>query len=136
MIHLKKLRFVFLITLLLASHLSWAIAVGDGVKVEWHGKWWPASVLKVDGDKYYIHYTGYASSWDEWVGPSRIRGGSVAESAAAKSGIEVGESVKVEWKGKWWPATVKVVGDNKWFIHYDGYESSWDEWVGPSRIRK
>jgi RNA binding activity-knot of a chromodomain len=38
-------------------------------------KWgeWSAEVLKTNGDRYYIHYTGWANSWDEWVGPDRIR---------------------------------------------------------------
>lgn len=46
-----------------------------------------------------------------------------------------GDSVMVKWKGSWWPAQVVQVGAKKWYIHYDGYSNSWDEWVGPSRIR-
>jgi hypothetical protein len=42
-------------------------------EVEWQGTWWPAEVMKTNGDRYYIHYTGYNNSWDEWVGPDRIR---------------------------------------------------------------
>jgi len=42
-------------------------------KVEWHGTWWAAEVLKTNGDRYYIHYTGWDNSWDEWVGPDRLR---------------------------------------------------------------
>jgi len=47
----------------------------------------------------------------------------------------VGSAVMVKWHGSWWPAHVLQVAPKKWFIHYDGYNSSWDEWVGPSRIR-
>jgi hypothetical protein len=43
------------------------------VEVEWHGTWWPAEVLRVSGGSTLIHYTGWASSWDEWVPPGRIR---------------------------------------------------------------
>ena len=43
------------------------------VEVEWHGTWWAAEVVKTNGDRYYIHYTGWDNSWDEWVGPDRIR---------------------------------------------------------------
>jgi hypothetical protein len=25
--------------------------------------------------------------------------------------------------------------DEKWFIHYLGFDESWDEWVGKDRIR-
>ena len=42
-------------------------------EVEWQGTWWAAEVVKTNGDRYYIHYTGWANSWDEWVGPDRIR---------------------------------------------------------------
>jgi hypothetical protein len=42
-------------------------------EVEWQGTWWPAEVVKTNGDRYYIHYTGWANSWDEWVSPDRIR---------------------------------------------------------------
>src|SRR5262249_38367473 len=42
-------------------------------EVEWNGTWWAAEVVRTSGDRYYIHYTGWANSWDEWVGPDRIR---------------------------------------------------------------
>jgi hypothetical protein len=49
-------------------------AVDDDVDVEWKGAWYPASVMEVKAQgKYKIHYQGYDSSWDETVGPSRIR---------------------------------------------------------------
>jgi hypothetical protein len=43
------------------------------VEVEWHGTWWPAEVLKVQGGKSYVHYTGWDDSWNEWVTPDRVR---------------------------------------------------------------
>jgi hypothetical protein len=44
-----------------------------GVEVQWGGTWWPAEVLQVRGNQYYIHYTGWSNSWDEWVPECRIR---------------------------------------------------------------
>jgi hypothetical protein len=54
------------------------VAFQQGVRpnqaeVEWQGTWWAAEVVKTNGDRYYIHYTGWDNSWDEWVGPDRIR---------------------------------------------------------------
>ncbi|MGE5492677.1 MAG: caspase family protein [Actinomycetota bacterium] len=47
---------------------------GDAVDIEWHGSWYPGSVLEVKQQgRYRIHYDGYDSSWDEVVGPDRIR---------------------------------------------------------------
>ena len=48
-------------------------SVGQRVKVEWDGGWWDASVLKVEPSSFFITYEGFDSSWDEWVGPSRIK---------------------------------------------------------------
>jgi hypothetical protein len=49
--------------------------VGDPVMVLWGQKWWRARVIATRGGKrrYKIHYDGYGSSWDEWVGDRRIR---------------------------------------------------------------
>ncbi len=43
------------------------------VEVEWGGTWWAAEVLQVRGNQYYIHYTGWGDSWNEWVTDCRIR---------------------------------------------------------------
>jgi hypothetical protein len=43
------------------------------IEVEWGQKWWPAEVLRVNGAMTLIHYTGWDSSWDEWVPAGRIR---------------------------------------------------------------
>jgi hypothetical protein len=49
---------------------AWAMAP---VEVEWGGSWYAAEVLQVNGGSSLIHYTGWASSWDEWVPAGRIR---------------------------------------------------------------
>lgn len=43
------------------------------VEVEWSGSWYAAEVLRVSGGLTRIHYTGWDSSWDEWVPAARIR---------------------------------------------------------------
>lgn len=47
-----------------------------------------------------------------------------------------GDQVKVEWKGEWWDATILEINDDNHLIHYAGFDSSWDEWVGLERIQK
>jgi hypothetical protein len=49
------------------------LVAGAKVEVLWGGRWYPAKVLKVESEKYYIHYEGWDSSWDEWVKPERVR---------------------------------------------------------------
>jgi hypothetical protein len=43
------------------------------VEVEWGGSWYAAEVLRVGGGSSLIHYTGWDSSWDEWVPAGRVR---------------------------------------------------------------
>lgn len=46
---------------------------GAEVYVEWQGRWWRATVRQVvSPGRWLIHYDGWASSWDEAVGPERI----------------------------------------------------------------
>ena len=46
---------------------------GMQIKVEWKGSWWDAIIREIKGDSYLIHYIGFDSNWDEWVGNSRIK---------------------------------------------------------------
>jgi hypothetical protein len=59
----------------------------------------------------------------------------MAAAPAASGNWKPGDKVMVEENGKWYPSTVLQVRTNEWFIHYDGYASSYDLWVGPSRIK-
>jgi hypothetical protein len=119
-----------------------ACAAGDKAQVLWKGTWYPATVLKAKGAECYIHYDGYGSNWDEWVGPDRINiagsgsGGGSGSATPVASSFSSGDPVSVLWKGTWYPAKVlTVLGGGRYRIHYDGYDNSWDENVGPSRIR-
>lgn len=51
--------------------------------------------------------------------------------------FEVASLVEVEWDGSWYKAEVLDVDveNQRYFITYDGYDSSWDEWVDETRIR-
>lgn len=61
-----------------------------------------------------------------------------ATKIAATTKFKKGDPVLVEWKGSWWPARVIALreGIAPYKIHYDGYSASWDEWVGPNRIKR
>lgn len=50
--------------------------------------------------------------------------------------FKVGDAVYVEWHGNWYEATVLKVATNakRYYIHYDSWSHSWDEWVGINRI--
>lgn len=127
---------VFCTSFLLAAavHAAPVCSVGDSGNVLWKGKWYPATVNKVNEDqsRCYIHYNGYGNNWDEWVGGDRF---SKTGGADAGAGFKPGDSVEVKWKGSWYAASVLKASNGKYRIHYDQYDNSWDEWVGSDRIR-
>ena len=48
---------------------------------------------------------------------------------------DVGDPVEIEYGGAWYPGQVKEIRADQYFVGYDGYDSSWDEWVGSARLR-
>jgi hypothetical protein len=100
----------------------------SAIRVLWGGKTWDARILKTDGDFHFITYPGWPSYWDEWVLSDRI----VTEDAVRKASAE---KVEVEWRGHWYPAVILQQARSRYLVHYVGYDSSWDEWVTPDRVR-
>ncbi len=48
--------------------------IGDRVKAEWHGHYYPAVIVGIVGpERYRVHYERYGSEWDEYVGRDRLR---------------------------------------------------------------
>jgi hypothetical protein len=132
--------------------------VGERVLVEWEeGKFYPAYIIDVHGTtRYRVHFDGYDSRWDEDVGVDRIKGraegqvppppapAKVARASGAPTGssrmnlgnpYQAGERIRVTWRGSVYAATVlEVVGKNQLLVHYDGYESAWDEKIPLERV--
>ncbi len=47
---------------------------GQRVRVRWHGKVYPATIIEVLGEeRYRIHYEGFGPEWDETIKGSRIK---------------------------------------------------------------
>ncbi|MDZ8104226.1 MAG: agenet domain-containing protein [Nostoc sp. DedQUE12a] len=112
-------------TLIPSAFAASPCSVGQKAEVFWKDTWYPATVLDVDDNQCYITYDSYDSSWDEWVGTSRFR-----------ASFEVGDAVRILWKGKWYQGRILDVSNNLYKITYDGYDSSWDEWVEPARVSR
>jgi hypothetical protein len=104
-------------------------AVGQRIEVLWKGTWYRAKVRAQDPKKgTQVRYMGFGAEWDEWVGADRRR-------PYAPKAFPVGQSVEVEWKETWWPATVLAAKLGLHRIHYADFTDVWDEWVSPKRIR-
>ena len=52
------------------------------------------------------------------------------------SEYKVNDKVLVVWNSDWYPATILEVKDQQYKITYDGFSSSWDEWVTIDRIKR
>ncbi|MCC6898376.1 MAG: hypothetical protein IT377_05340 [Polyangiaceae bacterium] len=115
--------------------LAVAPRVSRAVEVLWGGQWWAAEVLETRSGITRIHYTGWGSEWDEWVGPERIRAAAPAAPVAPLASARVGQRVDVEWHGSWWPAEVVTIKNGFYKIHYTGWGPEWDEWVELPRMR-
>jgi len=114
--------------------------IGASVEVLWSGSWYPATILAGPNEsgQCQIHYDGYDASWDEWVGSNRMSTSSPSQPTTPGRGEALcipGNPVEVLWSGTWYDATVLAGTEASCMIHYDGYDSSWDEAVGPDRMR-
>lgn len=127
--------------------------------MQWEEAAYPAYIVeaKTNG-RLRVHYDGYDTRWDEDVGPERVLGlakqpvfrppppekvrrleGNLGSTGAASvtppSPYRVGDHVKVRWRGSVYGASiVAVISNDRFLVHYDGYESAWDEPVGLERI--
>jgi hypothetical protein len=132
--------------------------IGERVLVEWEeGKLYPAYIVDMRGTgRYRVHFDGYDARWDEEVGVDRIRGriegpvtpppapekvlravGAPTGSSAVGVGnpYQLGDRVRVTWRGSVYAATVlEVVDKGHLLVHYDGYESAWDEKIPTERV--
>jgi hypothetical protein len=122
-------------------------ARGQAVDIHWGSSWWPGSLIEVNGSTYRAHYDGYGSGSDEWVAADRLRPRAKdsgakelvvaleADAGDPKATYAAGAVVDVLWGARWWPGNIKQKDGNRYRIGYDGYASSWDEWVTAERLR-
>jgi hypothetical protein len=132
--------------------------VGEYVWVSWENGEYPAYLIERKGTtRFRVHFEGYDPRWDEDVTLERIRGRiegpalappppekvAKASGLLAKGGSDagvvatykIGDRVRVRWRGSVYPATITgVVSSDRFLVHYDGYESAWDEVVESERI--
>ncbi len=122
---------LLLLVPLLATAQTKHCEVGLDVDVLWEDYWLPATIIAIDGGKCLIHYDDYVDDDNEWVGLDRIR------FIEKEYELDAGTVVEVFWDGdgEWYRATVIKSRGARYFIHYDGWSSQWDEWVGRARLR-
>lgn len=124
---MKKFLFVsvFLLSLFAEKH---PVKVGDPAWVLWSSVYYEAKILKIEGEKYFITYPDYDSSYDEWVGPERI----LLQSFDWKEG----EKVAANWSGdqNLWAAKVLQVDKEKKRVQLEYLDDSSVEWLETSQV--
>lgn len=108
--------------------------IGDVIDArDSEGKWYASEILNWNprNSTYRIHFYGWDSKWDEWVGPSRLR-------PIVKPKLNIGQQYEVQWQDEnWYLGTVtKTVEGWFYFVHYESEAGDDDEWVTPERVRK
>lgn len=79
-----RLVFSFLLSLLLPFIVfSQTYSKGANVEIKWGTGWYKGKVIDTNGDQFKVTYTGYSSSWDEWVKADRLRTPGTSSKAAA-----------------------------------------------------
>lgn len=56
-------------------------------------------------------------------------------SFAAAQAQKVGDKIQIEHSGSWYDGKILKVEGDKYYVTYDGWSDSWDEWVGIDRIK-
>lgn len=118
-----------------------AQSVGSKVSIVGEdGKNYTGVITAIQGSKYNVKYDGY--DFNAWLTGNQFK---IIQSTVPvpynnntnrTSGFKTGDIVEVQdTDGSWLPADVLEVSGGKYKIHYRGWSSNWDTWVGDERIR-
>lgn len=137
------MKFFLFISFILISFLGTSqskFAVGDRVEVRWKGNnnWYKGEIAEIKDSTYFIKYDDGDT---EWTTAKFIKVEGEMDwpqnTCDNKETLFIeGDFVDVESKGKWYKGKVLITKEGQYYIHYEGYGSSYDEIVNNDRIRK
>ncbi|NTV63799.1 MAG: hypothetical protein HGA65_09715 [Oscillochloris sp.] len=102
--------------------------IGRQVVVKSDDAWYAAQVIDVRKGELKLRYYGYDSSDDTWVSADEVR-------TIGRPHYPVGATVEVQWKNRWYLASVLDERAGVHQIAYEGYGPEFNEWVSSKRIR-
>lgn len=140
----------------LSSGCRQSYRVGEHIWVDNDAGVYPAFVREERGaTRLLVQYQGCDETWAREVTLDRVKGRVAAEQPvsrdkyaclrdaaaegdrgiAASTPFKVGDKLRVKWRGSVYPAVVVgVIAADRFSVHYDGYETAWDETVSIQRI--
>lgn len=94
-------------------------------------------VVGADREQYAVQFYNYTDKVIEKFAAADLVASKREPGKGAVARLDVGmkPDCEVEWQGRWWDAKVLKEEKDRWYIHYVGYDNSWDEWVKKDRIR-
>ncbi|GAB4198902.1 MAG: hypothetical protein OHK0022_18660 [Roseiflexaceae bacterium] len=102
--------------------------IGQRVAARSGGSWYRGYIVDVRDGEVKVHYYGYEESDDEWLAEDQVR-------TIARPAYPPGAAVEVQWKQRWYAATVLDARFGIHHIKYDDFGPEWNEWVALKRIR-
>ncbi|WP_258542680.1 Tudor-knot domain-containing protein [Parvicella tangerina] len=112
-----------------------AFNVGDRVEANWNneGTYLPAIVKSVKGENFYLKYDDGNL---EWTTADKIKAKEGSKCLDKTTKYKKGEKVDLLYNDKWYDATIlEAKGDGEYKVHYDGWDSKWDEYVCNDRLQ-
>lgn len=96
---------------------------------KYEGNYCKVRIIDQEGDNCKILFAGFDPNWEEWRNYSELKD-------IVYKNYPVNSKIMVEWNKKWYKATVLKTNGVFHFVHYNDFESNWDEWVTSNRMKK
>lgn len=116
-------------TVFAATGKAGKVGVGKRLEATDKGKWYRAKVLDSREGEYFVHWVGFAKSFDSWVKIKETR------KYEPKATYKTGQIVSVEWGNRWYKAKIIKTHLGLHYVHYEGFTKTDDEWVPKKRIK-
>jgi len=103
---------------------QYAVPAARDIEIYWGGSWYPGQIIETRGDSFHVRYAGWSASYDEWVDRSRLRQAPNTDSP----------QVDIYWGGSWYPGVIVEQRRGSYLVHYNGWSTTFDEWVDADRL--
>ncbi len=107
--------------------------IGERVMVDYGGEDYIGFIESADANnKFNVRFYSYTNNETDWVEASRLKPFTCAKD------LPIGTKVKAMSSAdqKWYPGKVIKKFSCLHLIHYDDYDSEWDEWISSDNIKK
>jgi hypothetical protein len=113
--------------------------IGSYVEASGGGRRYFGRVVAAEADHVTVQFYNYTQKRTVKFAAADLVPSKRTAQALTRLDVGVKPDCLTEWRGTWFPAKVvkreMLDGKQRYFIHYLGYDNTWDEWVGSDRVR-